>query len=140
MKLKFERLSPTAKLPKKAYKDDAGIDLFSDSKYTIKSSERVIIKTGIKIAIPEGFAGLIWDKGGVAKDGIHTIAGVIDSGFRGELAVILVNLSDKIYNISSGQKVAQLLIQKIESLEIIEEEIDDKTDRSKGRFGSSKMF
>ena len=92
------------------------------------------------MAIPGGFAGLIWDKGGIARDGVHAMAGVVDSGFRGEVTVNLINLSQDIYNIAPGQKVAQLLIQKIELPDIIEEEIINDTDRGSGCFGSTGMY
>ncbi|MEA3464058.1 MAG: dUTP diphosphatase [Patescibacteria group bacterium] len=140
LNLKLERLSPTAKLPARARQNDAGLDLYSNDYYSLAPGKRIIIQTGIKIALPDGYAGLIWDKGGIAKDGIHTIAGVIDSGFRGEVTVNLVNLSHDIYNIAPGQKIAQLLIQKVEFPEIVESEIDDSTDRGRGRFGSTGMF
>jgi len=139
-KLFVQRLSPAAKLPSRAYEHDAGFDLYAADYYSLMPGERAVINTGIKIAIPNGLAGLIWDKGGLAKDGIHTMAGVIDSGFRGEVTVNLINLSNDIYNIAPGQKIAQLLIQKIECPEIIEAEINDKTDRSACRFGSSGIF
>ena len=138
--LKIKRLSPIAKLPARAYEHDAGFDLYSANFYSIMPGERAIIKTGIKMAIPLGFVGLIWDKGGVARDGLHTIAGVIDSGFRGEVTINLVNLSHDIYNIQPKQKIAQILIQPISTPDIVEEEIKDETDRNQGHFGSSGLF
>ena len=92
------------------------------------------------MAIPSGYAGLIWDKGGIAKEGIHSMAGVIDSGFRGEITVNIINLSKNIYHILPGQKIAQIIIQKIETPIIVEEKIDDLTDRGEERFDSSGMF
>ncbi len=139
-KLKVTRLSPVAKLPTRARQSDAGLDLYSADYYSLFPGERAIIKTGIKMAIPGGFAGLIWDKGGIARDGVHAMAGVVDSGFRGEVTVNLINLSQDIYNIAPGQKVAQLLIQKIELPDIIEEEIINDTDRGSGCFGSTGMY
>lgn len=140
LKLKIEKISHSAKLPTRAYEHDAGIDLYSADYYSLFPGDFTIIKTGIKIAIPNGFAGLIWDKGGIAKTGIHSMAGVIDSGFRGEITVELINLSHDIFHIAPGQKIAQLLIQKTETPEIIEEHIADNTDRGNGRFGSSGLF
>jgi dUTP pyrophosphatase len=139
-KLKVMRLSPVAKLPTRARQNDAGLDLYSADYYSLMPGERAIIKTGIKMAIPDGFAGLIWDKGGIARDGIHAMAGVVDTGFRGEVTVNLINLSQDIYNIAPGQKVAQLLIQKIELPDIIEEEIINDTDRGSGCFGSTGLY
>lgn len=138
--LLVERISPLAKLPRRAYESDAGFDLFSADYYTLMPGEHAIINTGIKIIIPEGLVGLIWDKSGIARQGVHTMAGVVDAGFRGELTVNLINLSHDIYNISPGQKIAQLLIQKVEIPEIIEGEVNHDTDRSEGCFGSSGIF
>ena len=138
--LKIERLSPTAKSLKQAYEHDAAFDLFADDYYTLYPGDRANIKTGIRMAIPTGYAGLIWDKSGVASSGLHCLAGVIDSGFRGEILVNIINLGQDIYNISPGQKVAQIVIQKIEHPKIIEIELDDNTERGQGGFGSSGLF
>jgi len=138
--IRTHRLSPTAKLPTRAHPSDAGLDLYANDYYSLMPRERAVIQTGIKMTIPDGYVGLIWDKGGVARDGIHTIAGVVDAGFRGEVTVNLINLDYDIYNIAPGQKVAQMLIQKVEFPEIVEGEVDDQTDRGEGRFGSTGMF
>ncbi len=137
--LKVERLSSTAKLPTRAHYNDAGMDLYSADYYSILPGERVLVKTGIKMAIPNGFVGLIWDKSGIARDGIHTLAGVIDAGYRGEILVNLTNLGHDIYHIAPGQKIAQILIQKIELPEIIEAKLD-KTERDSNGFGSTGLF
>lgn len=139
-KLLVERLSPIAKLPFRAHQYDAGLDLFSADYYSLMPGERVIIKTGVKMAIPDGCAGFIWDKGGIAKNGIHSMAGVVDAGFRGEITVNLINLSQDVYNIAPGQKIAQMIIQKIEFPEIIEEKIINETDRGEGCFGSTGLY
>lgn len=139
--LKVERLSPLSKLPTRAHDTDAGLDLYASDTYNIFPGERITVKNGIRIAIPEGHVGLIWDKSGLAtKAGIHTIAGVIDSGYRGELAVNVINLSKEVYRIEPGQKIAQLLIQKISVPSIIEEKISDITERGVNGFGSSGLF
>ena len=140
LKLKVEKISSWAKLPTRAYEHDAGLDLFSADYYSLLPGDCVNIKTGLKMAIPEGCAGLVWDKGGLAKSGIHAIAGVVDAGYRGEITVQLVNLSQDIYHIAPGQKIAQLLIQKVELLEIEEASITNNTDRKENRFGSSGLF
>ena len=139
-KLIVQRLTPQAKLPTRAYAHDAGLDLYANDYYTLFPRDRALIQTGIKVAIPPGCAGLIWDKGGIAKDGIHTMAGVVDTGFRGEITVNLINLSEDIYNIAPGQKIAQLLIQPIVYPRIIAGPIDNNTDRDTNRFGSSGLF
>jgi len=140
LSLKIERLTPTAKLPSRSYSGDAGLDLYADQPHDLLPGEKKIIETGLKIALPKGYAGLVWDKSGVATQGIHTLAGVIDENFRGPLAVILINLSQSIYRIESGQKVAQLLVQKVEVPAVIEERLTDQTERTEGRFGSSGLF
>lgn len=137
MKLLIERLTLTAKLPTRAYEHDAGLDLYSDEACSLKPGERATIRTGLKMALPVGYAGLVWDKGSLARLGLHSIAGVVDSGFRGEWTVHLLNISDKEISIELGQKIAQLLIQKVEAPEIIETKIIDETDRGEKRFGSS---
>lgn len=138
--IKVERLSPSAKLPSKAYAGDAAFDLYSSEYVSLTPGNRAIIATGIKMAIPEKFAGLIWDKSGIAKNGIHVLGGVIDSGYRGEVKVNLINLGEDILNIEPGQKIAQILIQKIENPEIFETIVNDETIRGEGGYGSSGLF
>lgn len=138
--LTVERLSPNAKLPIRPHEHDAGLDLFSLDYYSLAPGERTNIRTGIKIAIPTGYVGLIWDKGGLAKEGLHTMAGVIDAGYRGEVLINIINLGQTIAQIAHGQKIAQLLIQKVELPKIIESKIEDETTRGEGRFGSTGLF
>lgn len=138
--IKIERLSPFAKIPTRAHKTDAGLDLYADDYCTLFPGDITGIKTGIKMQIPAGCAGLVWDKSGLAKTGLHAIAGVIDSDYRGEIIVLIKNLSEDIINISRGQKIAQMLIQRIETPEIIEGQIEDETKRGAGGFGSTGMF
>lgn len=141
LSLKVERLSPAAKIPTRSHDTDAGLDLYACEAQNIFPGERAIIKNGIRIAIPAGYVGLIWDKSGVAaKAGMHTMAGVIDAGYRGELAVNVVNLSRDVYRIEPGQKIAQLLLQKIELPQIIEGRVDDDTQRGPNGFGSTGLF
>ena len=91
--------------------------------------------------LPEGFVGLVWDKSGLAiKNGIKTMAGVIDSGYRGEIGIVLANLSDQDFKIEKGQKIAQMLIQKVEWAEIEEVKELSKTKRGDGGFGSTGLF
>ncbi len=138
--LKIERLNSQAKLPQKAHPSDAGFDLFSTEDYSIPAYSQALIKTGLKLAIPNGCVGLIWDKSGLANLGYTTMGGVIDSSYRGEIKVIFKNLSEDIVNIETGQKIAQLLIQKIENLKIKETNINDKTSRQENGFGSTGQF
>ena len=141
LKLYFEKISLNAKTPKKAYVEDAGFDLFSSDYYSIPKKTRKTIQTGIKLKIPKGYVGLIWDKSGISKNGIKTSGGVIDSNYRGEICINLINLSDDIYNIEPGQKIAQILIQKIESPQLIEGIINkEDTERGEKGFGSTGKF
>lgn len=139
MKLKIQKIDSEAKMPYFAYKGDAGLDIFSCEECYLASGEIKAIRTGLKIAIPEGYAGFIWDKSGLAIEGLTTLAGVIDSGYRGELKVVLINLGKQPYQIKKGQKIAQLIISKIENLELVEETLDN-TERNEASFGSSGLF
>lgn len=139
-KLIIEKLTPDAKLPQKAHPGDAGYDLYASGYYSIPPYGQTLVATGIKMAIPSGQVGLIWDKSGLAFGGIKTMGGVIDANYRGEVKVIVKNLSEEIFNIIPGQKVAQILIQAISELEISEEKIDDLTERAGGGFGSTGKF
>ncbi len=138
MKIKVKKLNENARLPEFAHKTDAGADLFSVEEKILKPGERALISSGIALEIPEGFAGLIWDKSGIAsKSGISTMAGVIDSGYRGEVKVLLVNLSDTEYQIEMGDKIAQILFQKIERPDFEEAQKLSDADRGEKAFGST---
>jgi dTMP kinase len=135
-----EKITPDAKLPQKAHDSDAGYDLFAIDHYSIPPYGQTKISTGIKMAIPQGFAGLIWDKSSLAAQGLKTMGGVIDSGYRGEIIIIAKNLSEDFFNITKGQKIAQILIQAINQTKLIESEIIDSTKRENGGFGSTGKF
>ncbi|MCD6521778.1 dUTP diphosphatase [Candidatus Calescamantes bacterium] len=98
-------------LPQYAHPFDAGVDLRSRVDITIPPGERRLVPTGIKIAIPPGYAGIIKDRSGLAlREGLHTLAGVIDSGYRGEVGVILLNSGKEEVKIKKGERIAQLLV------------------------------
>lgn len=140
MKLEVKKLVPEAKLPTRAHSDDAGLDLYSVEECALASGEWRAVKTGIAGAIPSGYAGLIWDKSGLAaKAGLKTMGGVIDAAYRGEIQVIIANLSDAPYEIQRGSKIAQLLIQKVELPEVCEVSELDDTLRGDGGFGSTGL-
>ena len=140
VKIKIKKLNTEAKLPSYAHKGDAGLDLFSNEEsFILKPKHRKLIGTGISIELPPGFVSLIWDKSGIAMNGIKTMGGVIEHTYRGEYKVILVNLSSKNYEIKKGQKIAQLLIQKIETAEIEEVNSLSNSVRGKNAFGSSGL-
>ncbi len=107
-------------------------------KYELKSRERILIKTGIKIMIPEGHWGNIRDRSGLAfNHGLHVMAGVVDENYRGEVGVVIVNLSKEPYEIKKNERIAQMVVCPCESAEIsYEEELGD-SNRGENGFGSS---
>ena len=138
MKIKIKKLTEDAKIPSYAHHDDAGFDLFSIKDIIVKKGERIAVPTGIAMEIPEGYVGLIWDKSGLAtKHGIKTICGVVDSMYRGEIIIGVINLSKEDYTFEKGHKVAQMIIQKKETVDF-EEACDlSDTTRGCGGFGST---
>lgn len=138
MKIQVKKLHPDAKIPSFAHESDAGMDLYSVTDLILKPGERVSVPTGIAMALPDGHVALVWDKSGVShKYGIKVLGGVIDCGYRGEYLIGLVNLSQENFEIKVGQKIAQLLIQKVEHPEVEEVVELDDTSRGDGRFGST---
>jgi dTMP kinase len=135
-----EKIVPEAKLPTRAHDSDAGFDLYALDYYSIPPYQQALIATGLKIKIPDGYAGLIWDKSGLANQGLTTLGGVIDAGYRGEIKIIFKNLSEDIYNVEPGQKIAQLLIQKIAVWPLVEGFVDEDSRRGQNGFGSSGRF
>lgn len=138
--LKIERLRPHAKLPSRAHPSDAGLDLYAAEDCSIPAYGQATIGTGVRVALPAGHVGLIWDKSSLASQGFKTMGGVIDSGYRGEIRVVFKNLSEDIYNVEAGQKIAQLLIQKVETPPVIEAKVDADADRGNKGFGSSGLY
>jgi dUTP pyrophosphatase len=138
--LRIEKTNPQAKLPTRAHAGDAGYDLYANDYYSITPYSQALVATGIKMAIPDGHVGLIWDKSGLAAEGIKTMGGVIDSGYRGEIKVVVKNLNELDFNIVPGQKIAQIIIQEYKDFPLEEEPIDGKTSRADGGFGSTGKF
>lgn len=138
MELQIKKLDENAKVPHFAHDTDAGMDIFTVEDATIQPGERQFLKTGIAMAIPHGYAALVWDKSGIAaKRGLKTLAGVLDADYRGEVMIGLHNLSDEPQTFAAGDKIAQILIQKVEQPSITEVEELDDTDRGEGGFGST---
>jgi dUTP pyrophosphatase len=138
MQLKIKKLNNDAVLPNYSHSDDAGFDLYSIENVEIKIGQRVQVPIGIVMEIPVGHVGLIWDKSGLShKNGLKTLGGVIDSGYRGEIKVGLINLGTENYILEKGHKVAQMIIQKKETCEIIEVDELSDTSRGEGGFGST---
>jgi dUTP pyrophosphatase len=140
MDLKAKKTHKDAKLPQYGHTGDAGLDLFSSIDFVLDKGQVEAISSGIKVAIPDGFVGLIWDKSGVSLKGVHRLAGVIDSGYRGEVKVVMINLSDKPFTIQKGMKIAQMLVQPITMVRVVETEDLDDTSRGEGGFGSTGKF
>ncbi len=140
MRITVERVSAEAKVPQLAHPGDAGFDLYAADYYSITAYGQALVATGIKMAIPNGYVGLVWDKSGLANEGITTMGGVIDSNYRGEIKVIIKNLSEDIFNIVPGQKIAQILIQEIKTPVIEDGVIANDTSRQANGFGSSGKF
>ncbi len=119
---------------------DAGYDLFALADYRVEPGQRALVNTGLYLEIPPGFVGLVKDRSSMAAAGIHTLAGVIDSSYRGELKILLVNLGSNAYRISPGQKIAQLLVVPVhtESIELVDSLEDlSASARGAGGFGST---
>ena len=125
-------------IPKYAHTGDAGADLTASQKMLIPPRDRLLVTTGIHLEIPEGHVGLIWPRSGLAvKKGIDCGAGVIDSHYRGEVKVLLFNHSDNEFHIEPGDRIAQILIQKVERVQFIPVNELSETARNKGGFGST---
>ena len=138
MEIKVQRLNSEAIIPTKANLSDAGWDLYAAEDAIIDPSARELRSTGVAIAVPEGFVGLIWDRSSMAaKRGVHRFAGVIDSGYRGEIKVCLWNASDRYCVVNRGERIAQILFQQVPPFTLIEVFSLDDTDRGRGGFGSS---
>jgi dUTP pyrophosphatase len=141
MKLTLKRLDSDLPLPRYAHEGDAGLDLYSAANLEILPGDRALVPTGIAIAIPEGYAGFVQPRSGLAlRSGLSFVntPGLIDSHYRGEIKVIAVNLDPKsALSISRGDKIAQLVIQSVERVEIAEVDDLDATVRGEGGFGSS---
>ena len=144
--IQVKKLSKTATIPTKAHNSDAGWDLYASHEYMIGPHERFTIKTGISLQIPDGYVGLSWPRSGLAvKQGADVLAGVIDSGYRGEIMVCLLNTQqpsdffgyEDYIKIKSGDRIAQILFQEVPHFELTEIDTLQDTDRSDSGFGSS---
>jgi dUTP pyrophosphatase len=137
--VRVHRLDKTVEMPKYAKKGDAAFDLRSAEEKTVKAGHKELVKTGLRIAVPEGYCGLIWDRSGLAaKNGIHCLAGVLDSGYREEIVVVLHNLGKEDFLIEKNMRMAQMLIQPVETAMIKEVEELEETER-KGGFGHTGL-
>jgi dUTP pyrophosphatase len=146
MELKFKKLHPDAILPTYAHDGDAGMDLYSLDDYIVESGEVTAVRTGMAVEIPDGYVGLVHPRSGLAfKEGVTVVnaPGTIDAGYRGEIRVALTTVNwlvgwdDSLYRdsvvITNGDRIAQLVIQKVERAEIVE--VDELSEHVRGEAG-----
>lgn len=138
MIIKAKKLYPDAQLPQMMKEGDAAMDFYSYKDYELSPGEKIIVETGVAIAIPRGYWGNVRDRSGLAaKHSLHTMGGVFDSNYRGEVQIVLINLGQEIYNIKKGDRICQMIIERHEDLEVVEVEQLDETNRGEDRFASS---
>jgi len=140
MKIPLLRLDPELPIPESAHHDDAGIDLHARNEVALGAGEWAMIPTGIAVAIPEGHAGLVAPRSGLAaRYGISVVngPGVIDPGYRGEINVILINHGTMPLTLQRGDRVAQLLVVPVVTPELVEVDRLPDSVRGTGGFGSS---
>ena len=140
MELKVKRIHPDAKLPVYGHPGDAGLDLFSVADRDLAPGEVFAVPTGVQVAVPPGHVGLVWDKSGISLKGVHRLAGVIDAGYRGEIQVVMINLGGTPFAIRKGMKIAQMLVQPVTSVTVVESDALDDTSRGQGGFGSTGLY
>ena len=139
--LRIKLLDDGIPLPRYQHAGDAGLDLPSRVDLIIEPGERAMVPTGIAVAIPDGYAGFVLPRSGLAsRHGIALVnsPGLVDSGYRGEMSVVMIN-TDKheAFHIKRGDRIAQLVIQKVEDVSIIRVDELDETSRGAGGFGST---
>lgn len=141
MRIPVRVLDPDLPLPRYASPGDAGLDLFAAEETSLSPGERTAVPTGIAVAIPEGFAGFVHARSGRSlKEGLAlaNAPGLIDSGYRGEIKVIVVNLDrTSPIDIKRGDKIAQLVIQRVENAKLVVVEELPESERGEGGFGST---
>ncbi len=141
MTLRVRRLDAQARLPTRAYPGDAGLDLYALEEGVLEPGERASIRTGIAVEIPEGEAGLVLPRSGLAaRHGIALVnaPGLIDAGYRGEVRVLLLNTDRSMsFEIAAGDRIAQLVLVKVQTPEVAEVEELAVSERGSGGFGSS---
>jgi dUTP pyrophosphatase len=138
--LEVRRLDPGLPLPAYAHPGDAGLDLHAADTTLLRPGERALVPTGVAVAIPAGWAGFVHPRSGLAVDHGVTVLnapGTIDAGFRGELKVLLVNLGAEPFEVSHGQRIAQLVLEPVGRAEVREVALLDETVRGGGGFGST---
>ncbi len=140
LELRVRRLDERAVLPAYAHAGDAGLDLATLEDLSLAPGERTAARTGLAVAIPHGWVGLVHPRSGLARRHGLTVAnapGTVDAGYRGEVQVLLVNLGTETVELAAGDRVAQLLLQRVGYALVVEVEALDDTARGQGGFGST---
>jgi dUTP pyrophosphatase len=140
MQVNFVRLDRELPVPASAHIGDAAVDLHSRMDLTLQPGERAAVPTGIAVAIPEGFAGFVLPRSGHARRngiGVVNSPGLIDSGYRGEVSVMLINHGDERVEFRRGDRIAQLAIVPVPNVEWVEVDDLGETARGAGGFGST---
>ncbi len=140
MQVTFKRLSTEVEIPTTAHIGDAAVDLQTRSDITLEPGDRVPVPTGLAVAIPAGYAGLVLARSGHARrNGIGVVngPGLIDSGYRGEISVLLINHGSETVGFRVGDRIAQLAIVEVPKVSWVEVEELDETARGHGGFGST---
>ena len=143
IELLFRRLHPDAVLPERAYEGDAGLDLDACERVELAPGERAVVGTGVAVAIPEGHAGFVQPRSGLAaRHGISLVntPGLVDAGYRGEVRVIVLNTDAReAFVIEPGMRIAQLVVLPVASVEPVEVDELPATERGVRGFGSSAV-
>lgn len=141
-RLRVVRLRPEARLPARAYPGDAGLDLAACERVELGPGERALVPTGIAVAVPEGHAGFVQPRSGLAaRDGITIVnsPGLIDSGYRGEVKIVLLNTDrERTFVAEPGERIAQLVVLPVPALDLVEVDELPESPRGARGFGSSK--
>jgi dUTP pyrophosphatase len=135
--LAINRLDAAATVPTRAHADDAGLDLYGLEDATIAPSEGKILRTGVAVAVPAGHVGLVCDRSSMAKRGLKTAGGVIDAGYRGEVGVVIWNISGQPQVVKKGERIAQMLVIPIAVPAPVETKDLGTTTRGVNGFGST---
>jgi dUTP pyrophosphatase len=136
--LNFRRLDERATLPTRGSRTSAGLDLYSIEAASLEPGQRVIVRTGLAVAIPEGFYGRLAPRSGLAtKQGLDILAGVIDADYRGEIGCLLHNAGEERIELAEKSKICQLIIERIITPQAVWADDLDDTERGGGGFGST---
>ena len=138
MEVRIKILNPEAKIPVYGREGDAGLDLYSCEDFILEPKERHVFKLGFALELPGGTAALVWDRSGMAvKHGIHSLAGVIDCNYRGEVSITLYNTSDEAWQCKKGDRIAQMIIQRFEKVDLKKVDELSETERGENAYLSS---